>query len=340
MAICCRSAHGCAGQRRRCSAPPRRALTLTEVLVAIFIIAILIALLLPAVQAARGSARRLRCTNQLKQLGLAVHGYATENRELLPARVNAAFTSRGLPARKPLSPTNQWLHIESISWRATLLPYHEQLALYDRIDFQKTALSAGNLPVAQTLLTIYQCPDTPGNPRVLESMAWLANSRLGVKAAACDYFAPAGVAAFVGDPSEPWLEGTFSPPQGLSEETEHYRQSASLRDVSDGLSQTVLIGERCGWPKWYVRGGELADRQYEQPAQGAWMPPDGIDWVMSSIAVNEHSQYNLYAFHPGGAHVTMCDGSVHFLKEEVDPRIVAALVSREGGEAIRDLAWQ
>jgi prepilin-type N-terminal cleavage/methylation domain-containing protein len=112
----------------------RRAMTLIELLVVIAIIGVLIALLLPAVQVARESARRLRCSNHLKQVALGIHNYASGHRDFLPALVPFAFTHR----LRPISSHDDFLGIQSFSWRTTVLPYHEQQALYDRIDFRQS----------------------------------------------------------------------------------------------------------------------------------------------------------------------------------------------------------
>jgi prepilin-type processing-associated H-X9-DG protein len=175
-------------------------------------------------------------------------------------------------------------------------------------------------------------------------VAWQGGSafpRQGVRAAACDYVAVAGM---IGSPESPdasvgaWGASLWN---GYELAFEAYRRPSSLRDISDGLSHTLLLVERSGWPTWYGTHRDLAEPPHQFSDYGAWVPADVLtDWLVPHTRVNEHNAYGLYSFHSGGAHVAMCDGSIHFLSEHVSFDVLAALVTREGGEPIRDEGWR
>ncbi len=314
----------------------RSAFTLVEVLVAIFIIAILIALLLPAVQAAREAARRLQCANHLKQLGLALHLYSSAQKDYLPAVAAVPydahqrhFTRRGLGL--------EWY--ESLSWRVTLLPYHEQQALHGRIDLTRSALSPTNLPAARTMLSVHQCPSTPGSPRRVESfggdLARPLRSDLGV--AARDYQPVTQVFGDWAGPDD--LVGGWGAWTGYADSVEwHFgiEAPAPLRHVSDGLSHTALLLENCATPMHYEKGLESRPSWW-LPLEGAWI---GSEWatVNFSLGINQLNWTNLYSFHSGGGQLAMCDGSVHFLSERTAPTTFAGLLTRDGGE-VKDKDW-
>jgi prepilin-type processing-associated H-X9-DG protein len=117
--------------------------------------------------------------------------------------------------------------------------------------------------------------------------------------------------------------------------------AASLREVSDGLSQTALLVESSGLPSGYKMGEEL---EYSFPMLGPWMSVEtayvGIGGPLNESPINHSNSSGIYSFHRGGAHVVMCDGSVHFLSDHLGNQVVGALLTREGGEPIIDKAWQ
>ncbi|MFO0899584.1 MAG: DUF1559 domain-containing protein [Pirellulales bacterium] len=299
--------------------------TLVEVLVAIFIIAILIALLLPAVQAAREAARRLGCGNQLKQLALAVHTYSTANKEHLPAFIRTAFDQSGKRPRSLMTVSQ----LDSISWRATLLPFHERQTLHDGIDFGRSALSSKNLVVSAVVVAEHQCPTTPGFPRTIERQLRTGQT---VRLAIADYSAVC-ILDFLADVGGVW-PGAWLPGDPGDGDKERQGQPASFRDIGDGLSQTVLIIERAGMPTVRIDGREL-----DCATCGPWLSME-LDHFGGNRKVNVENAVGAYSFHPGGCQAALCDGSVHFLCEQVSPTVIAALLTRERGEAIRDNDWQ
>jgi prepilin-type N-terminal cleavage/methylation domain-containing protein len=303
----------------------RRAFTLVELLVVIFVIAILIALLLPAVQAAREAARWLHCANHFKQVALAVHGYAAGHKEWLPMRFAAAFDDKSRPVR-----AERGTPILSFSWRTTMLPFHEQQALFDRIDFDQTALSSVNLPVARTRLDIHLCPSGPGGPRILANAKSRAQSDRvweGVNLALSDYRAVTFVARDAGQRPGCWGDELME---------DGHDRPPSLRDITDGLSNTLFLVEQGGFPDKH-RDGAVTENYWMWT--GPWTSPDET-LIGAGRRVNETNFLAIFSFHAGGAYVAMADGSAHFLNESVEPAVIEALATREEGEAINDKHWR
>ena len=114
---------------------------LVELLVVSAVIGVLVALLLPAVRAARKAARKVRCRNNLKQVGLALHNYANQHREHLPARISRSFDAAG----RRVSPSLD-LKWQQYSWHSTLLPFHEEQSLDDQLDLSRAPMDAKNQP--------------------------------------------------------------------------------------------------------------------------------------------------------------------------------------------------
>jgi prepilin-type N-terminal cleavage/methylation domain-containing protein/prepilin-type processing-associated H-X9-DG protein len=298
----------------------RRGFTLVELLVVIAIIGILIALLLPAVQAAREAARRMQCTNNLKQIGLAMHNFASANRGAFPpGRCNTPV---------------------SYGWAVYVLPYIEQTALEQGFDRNANFYDPVNQPVVQTPLSVFQCPSDPTGQRTFEMRRTPpANSAFDPPAygAASDYFACYGVwDASYG--SAELRDGIFQ-----------NNQVRSIAEILDGTSNTILAFEQAGRPSQWC-DGKLVEG-YNQ-ANGSWWGAwaafngaqvqgydDSCTQSVGTCAVNCNNGRGVYAFHPGGANVLMADGSAHFLQSGTSLDVLYALATRASGETLGNAAF-
>ncbi len=289
----------------------RHGFSLVEALVAIFIIAILIALLLPAVQAARRAAKKVQCANNLRQLGLAAHNYANTHPEMLPGYyTNSRF-----------------------GWRYSLLPYLEGQALFDTARANDGKLTPARLQVIRSIQPAYQCPATDGYPRTL-----VAPDDPAASGGASDYFAlhsfnldPGGYQGFVSGTWSATSEAVYQLyDRPLGESFPPWLLwPARLSYVTDGLTNSILVYESAG------RGtNDAVPWPY---ADGSWaMALHSTSTVAAApyFAINQNNVVSMYSFHPGGVNTLFGDGHVHFLAEATDPDLVRALASREGGEAV------
>jgi prepilin-type N-terminal cleavage/methylation domain-containing protein/prepilin-type processing-associated H-X9-DG protein len=310
----------------------RQGFTLVELLVVIAIIGILIALLLPAVQAAREAARRMQCTNNLKQLALGTHNFADTYGEIVPGIKRADGTQQAGWAEA------QW------GWGALLLPYIEQQAMYDQLnlgDLDNSAnwlFNAINDPVivslVQTPISAYICPSSP-MPELNEgctengaNMRVLRNNSTTVLAASSSYVGNCG------HRSHPrwdrrYATGTILP-GGRSYNKSHAKIKFS--SVSDGLSNTIFFGERA----WELKANDgtlvvagaavWAGTRKASDDTGGWIN-SGLGNTMSAarFKINEasgqsvdHCRRSFSSAHPGGANFAFGDGSVHFLSETIE----------------------
>jgi prepilin-type N-terminal cleavage/methylation domain-containing protein/prepilin-type processing-associated H-X9-DG protein len=300
---------------------PRSAFTLIELLVVLTIIAVLIGLLLPAVQKVREAANRVKCASNLKNIGLALHNFHDTYGRFPPGGIVGAFPPWGT---KPG-------HFHS--WVAFILAHIEQEALYRQYHWEANDSSPVNQPVTTVPLKIVQCPSAPERMKTYQDPETKTWADYPTK----DYSTVRGVDPVLTD-------------LGLADRVGNYngimRPNVMVRfaDITDGTAQTMLITEDAGRPQLWHAGHLVPDQSL---ICGPWMDggncnillkgstPNGITQP-GPCAMNCTNQTEIYSFHPGGTNALFADGSVRFLKASIDIRIVARLVTMAGGDVVSD----
>jgi prepilin-type N-terminal cleavage/methylation domain-containing protein/prepilin-type processing-associated H-X9-DG protein len=312
----------------------RPGFTLIELLVVIAILAVLIGLLLPAVQKVREAANRMACANNLKNLGLALHHYHGDHDKFPPGAVGP---------RGPAFP--QYAGLKHHTLGTYLLPYLEQQGLSSQYRWDVSWFDPPNQPVVNTQLKIWQCPSAEAN-RIQDGKLVTVTPPLGVLfsgSAACGDYAGMG---FVH--ADLARTGLIDPPCGPRDPEGHQEGvfpingTRRLTDILDGTSHTIMMAECAGRPQlWrgrrqvpnlWLTGGPWASRNLLW-CRGA--TPDGTAFY-GPCAINCTNDREVYSFHPGGANVGFADGSVRFLKADIGIRVFAQLVTRAGGEVPSD----
>ena len=303
------------------SARPRTAFTLVELLVVIAIIGILVALLLPAVQSAREAARRSRCSNHMKQIGLAVHQYVTTHEQFPRMFEMERCCEYWISSRNDYDIWGEaTFGRHGYSWMLTILPFLEHQNLFDQWDFSKNVLR--NELIARTDIAIYYCPSRRSGVRGedVDRMfrRWDSGGNdyggcLGWGNAFADQ--ASRITLGMDDRTSPIEKmGVFNP-----------MRTVRVGDVIDGLSHTIVIGEvqrgtaHLGADGWAAGGvANLWDVQFKQ----------FNDLQMPSAFEHPGSE------HVGGAFFGMGDGSVRFISENIDSDTLIGLTTYQGGEIL------
>lgn len=321
--------------------------TLVELLVVIAIIGVMVGLLLPAVQAAREAARRMSCSNNLKQIGLAFHNYES--------------TYKTFPAAwgvyQPAPPYN----LQGVG--IALLPFMEQTTLVDQYNSSVSPSNQGgpigiaNVAVISTPIATFVCPSAPGGLDRIYDGGVPAGALPGLaaltwRAAPSDYSVTTGVrntyaalayAAFPGGPGG--ARGG-----ALAQSTFQAPANNKMSSIIDGTSNTFLMGERTGGNRIYSGMRELPVPAAVVAANGGgWGDPlVGEHWITGTVrnpgfppaegpcAINctNIRSNGFHSFHPGGAHFLMADASVQFITDSVAPFSFAARITRAKGEVV------
>ena len=287
----------------------RAAFTLVELLVVIAIIGTLVGLLLPAIQSARESARTSSCKNNLRQFGVAMHNYESANKQLPPGyRFAPKPEGNGL----------------GFSWGALLLPFIEEAAIYKEFRFDLPLYDPANLIPRERHLAVFLCPSDPISPTGFVEMG---DERYAM-------------ACYVGNFGPPDLDETQEKRDGVFSRNSRTK----LKDITDGLSKTYMLGERQNGPFRHA-GVHGPHFEYETAWAGAIRDVDDptddhghMVLFQSGHPPNDadSDDRDVSSAHRGFAQFLMCDGSVRAIEESIDPNTYIAFSTRAGGEVVAD----
>jgi len=305
--------------------------TLVELLVVIAIIGILIALLLPAVQAAREAARRTECANHFKQVGLAMHNYHASHR-VFPMGTNLWKVASAGCGCKPEpgceSPRRGGNDNNAMAWGVFLFPYLELQNLYDEFDFDECYTSYTNWPLGATRIDVFLCPsDSQGQELIL------CCTGLEQEGMPEDHDLAKTNMAGVHDSVEHMCLPTLNRPTLDGDGILYGASKTRVADIMDGTSNTLLVGEVLG-------GGPGTHRGIHWISWDTMGTQRGINGPGTRIGEDlpldfNHRHHGAFASqHPGGCHFVMADGSVHFLSENINAETLAALTTRAGSEIV------
>lgn len=327
-----------------------RGFTLIELLVVIAIIAILISLLLPAVQQAREAARRTQCVNNLKQIGLALHNYESTYKILPPGAIGAISLDGGMPhITVPFSPGSTH-DDDGFGWQVFILPFIDQAPLYQRINPQghpgiiseagvkDLYYGAGTtiVPGGDTILPMSICPSST-LPQIVPTTFTIPGDTVART------LNPATLQAGYATTSYKACAGSATGDFGLMHVVKE-GGGARFRDITDGMSNTLLVGESAyvtdtgstsfrDWPTWIGMPGDGGDETVRINGRANSPINCGTNYNKMINAINDDCAFS---YHPGGANFLLADGSVRLISENISMVIYDFLHDRRDGQAIGD----
>jgi prepilin-type N-terminal cleavage/methylation domain-containing protein/prepilin-type processing-associated H-X9-DG protein len=301
----------------------RRGFTLIELLVVIAIISVLISMLLPAVQAAREAARRAQCSNNLKQIGLALHNYHDTVGSFPPG-----FVSRPDSTGDNVGPG--W------GWASMILPQLEQSPTFNAINYSLPVEIPANQTARLTRIATFACP-SDASFLLMFTVVDDSTSNTTAGAPICDVASSNYPGCFgTGDPSD-------IPGRDFGNGLFFRNKSVRIAEITDGTSNTIAAGERSqnlSRATWTGSVSHAAVPITELQAENGLDPEGGDALVVSHTgelngpnSVPAHAD-QFWARHPGGATFVFADGSVRFLKERRPLAIFQATATRSGGEIL------
>ncbi len=309
--------------------------TLVELLVVIAIIGVLIALLLPAVQQAREAARRMQCSNNLRQVGLACHNYHDTYRTFAPGRLQYSGVDS----------TGSSTTIVT-GFLAMILPFVEQGNLGDVYKNKYGFDDVINQPAANTEVDIYLCPSAPGNRKTPIYAGWnmgwttdVGSLDPNLTGIATDYQGVRGI-HIIDDQGN---HSDANSKAGILSEN-----ATKFRDITDGTSNTIMLFEMAGKPTNWQSGKQVEVTNAQFYGYGPWIGNNGVMiWNYSSDGsqkggasadckyyINKNNEGAPYSFHPGVVIVMMADGSTRSLQETIARQTFVNLSMKADGNVI------
>jgi prepilin-type N-terminal cleavage/methylation domain-containing protein/prepilin-type processing-associated H-X9-DG protein len=300
----------------------KRGFTLIELLVVIAIIAILISLLLPAVQQAREAARRTQCKNNMRQLGLAVHNYHDTFNVFPPGWIGA---TRGVG--------HDIEGLNGFAWGTMILPMIEQAPLYNRFRFELSILDPANVGLLTNQIETFKCPSDP------QPLTWRIEEEDSPGTVLATLATANFVAVFGTGEDRPGgrelhdCEGLVGQCSGNG--MFFHNSRIAMKNLTDGTSNTFAIGERRTFP---IKNSD--------PHHSTWSGaiPEGEEAFARVLGVLDHAPNSANSDHPhlddfssahtGGVHFVLADGHVRFVSENIDEDIYQGLGTISGGEVI------
>ena len=293
----------------------RRGFTLVELLVVIAIIGILLTLLLPAVQATREAARRISCSNNMKQIGLAIQNHVGARKMFPPGSTSDVEQGGWIN-----NPQKKNIH----SWRVLILPFMELGSVHDQIDFTVSSLDPANLPVASQLVPEYRCPSYRGP----DYSADPNYTKFSAEYAIANYVAmgSSDVGHLYGQNT-----GLFDP-----DGTIYPLSKTRPKDISDGLSRTIIVAEtrERGVTVW-VDGGTSAivAKRYDKGNPPTYAGSENpLNYAPYFIYSKITMEYGSSSEHPSGVTHLLGDGSVQFIADDITADVYAAMTTRAGAD--------